>query len=101
MSDQTKLKDLWTREGELLQASGETPWDVYPRPRMVRDSFINLNGWWDFAVTEDVRPPLRFDRKIRVPFVPESLLSGIHEPIRDGSWLWYKREPKACIRYDL
>ncbi len=98
MSDQTKLKDLWTREGELLQASDETPWDVYPRPRMVRDSFINLNGWWDFAATEDVRPPLRFDRKIRVPFMPESLLSGIHEPIRDGSWLWYRREVKALLK---
>ncbi len=86
------MRDLYTKAGEALRVSNETPWQEYPRPRMVRGSFINLNGWWDFSITSDTRPPARFDRKIRVPFVPESLLSGIHEPVPDDSTLWYHKE---------
>ena len=95
---ETKLKQLYSEAGERLSASDETPWDVYPRPQMVRDSFINLNGWWDFALTEDVRPPRRFERRIRVPFAPQALLSGIGEDIPDGSHLWYRRTVKARLQ---
>ena len=28
---------------------GETPWNVYPRPQMKRDSFLCLNGKWKIA----------------------------------------------------
>ena len=38
------MVDLMTYEGENL--SGQ-PWDVYPRPQMRRDSFLNLNGEWE------------------------------------------------------
>ena len=86
------MNDLYTLEGEKLAADREkTPWNIYPRPQMVRDSFINLNGWWDFTTTEEGRAPNSFGRKIRVPFPAESLLSGIHEDIPDGSTLWYRR----------
>jgi len=33
--------ELYTPEGKTLSG---IPWDVYPRPQMRRDSFINLNG---------------------------------------------------------
>ena len=36
---------LTTPRGETLSG---TPWQVYPRPQMRRDSYINLNGEWDF-----------------------------------------------------
>ena len=42
-----------------------------------RDSYINLNGTWDFAVCE--AKPQDFDKTILVPFCPECLLSGIQE----------------------
>ena len=85
------MKDLYTAEGELLAKDTEkTPWNIYPRPQMARDSFICLNGWWDLAVTSEGHAPTSFGRRIRVPFVPESLLSGIHEDIPDGSTLWYR-----------
>ena len=37
------LLDLYTPEGEALRG---TPWQVYPRPQMKRDSYLNLNGKW-------------------------------------------------------
>ena len=78
------LAELWTEEGKNQTG---TPWNVYPRPSMRRDSFFNLNGPWDFAIGEKGG----FDRTIAVPFPPESLLSGIHEQIPDGVVLRYRR----------
>ena len=48
----------------------------YPRPQLKRDSYINLNGLWDFAVNESPEPPEDFPETILVPFSPESELSG-------------------------
>ena len=31
----------------------ELPLDEYPRPQLKRDSFINLNGKWDFKTFTD------------------------------------------------
>ena len=81
------LHDLYTPEGENLT---DQPWDVYPRPQMKRNSYINLNGHWDFAVTEK-RFPKKYDKTILVPFCPESLLSGIHEHFPEGHALCYRR----------
>ena len=67
------LCDLYTLRGEELSG---TPWTVYPRPQMRRDSYLNLNGEWDFAVT-DKKFPQKYYKKINVPFCPESELSGI------------------------
>ena len=81
--------DLLTREGENLP---DIPWDVYPRPRMRRDSFFCLNGRWELAVT-DGEAPTAADNvgEIRVPFPPESLLSGIHRRFSESETLWYTR----------
>ena len=67
------LQELYTTRGEKLTG---TPWQVYPRPQMRRDSYINLNGEWDFS-TRDKRFPKNYEKKICVPFCPESALSGI------------------------
>ena len=81
------LHDLYTPEGESLQG---TPWDIYPRPQLKRNSYVNLNGIWDFAVSEKETIPV-FDQKINVPFCPESLLSGLKLEIQPGSFLFYRR----------
>ena len=76
------LQDLYTARGEALTG---TPWTVYPRPQMKRDSYLNLNGEWEFSVNDaDVR-------QIRVPFCPESRLSGVKEHFPEGSVLCYRR----------
>ncbi|MBO5797727.1 MAG: glycoside hydrolase family 2 [Clostridia bacterium] len=77
---------LYTAAGETLTGQ---PWNVYPRPTMRRDSFLCLNGQWDFAVGGEVEPA--FDRTIRVPFSPESLLSGIGLVPPEDKALWYRR----------
>ena len=77
------LVDLYTSRGENLTG---TPWTVYPRPQMKRDSYINLNGEWEFAVNEEKQG------NILVPFCPESLLSGVKKHFAEGSRLCYRRK---------
>ncbi len=64
------ITDLYTADGENSKG---IPWNAYPRPQMVRDSFFCLNGAWDFYEYEGAPA-----EKITVPFCPESLLSGIN-----------------------
>ena len=80
------LQTLTTPRGETLSG---TPWQIYPRPQMRRDSYINLNGEWDFAVSSG--KPETFDMRILVPFCPESRLSGIGRHFEEGAPLWYRR----------
>ncbi len=80
--------DLYTPEGETLSG---TPWEVYPRPQMRRESYVNLNGLWEFAVTETEALPERYDSRILVPFCPESLLSSLKREIAPGSYLYYRK----------
>ena len=77
------------------------PWNVYPRPQLKRDSFICLNGEWDFAVSSSDTAPESFTEKILVPFPPESALSGIEREIGKRDVLYYRRTfsvPKEFIR---
>ena len=80
------LKRLMTPEGEALLAEGKQPWLDYPRPQMRRNGYVNLNGWWDFAVAKESPT---YDRKILVPFCPESRLSGVEQHF-EGK-LYYRR----------
>ena len=78
------LRKLLTVHGETLTG---TPWNCYPRPQMRRDSYLNLNGDWEFSVKE----PSFTGKIIRVPFCPESVLSGVEEHYPEGTPLWYRR----------
>ena len=64
----------------------EIPLDFYPRPALARDSFLCLNGKWDFSVGKAI-----FDRKIIVPYCPESALSEICEQVKPGTPVFYRR----------
>ena len=39
---------LFTRWGKNLDT--DKPLQEYPRPQMVRDSYLNLNGYWEYAI---------------------------------------------------
>lgn len=64
----------------------------YPRPQMVRDNWQNLNGLWQYAITDkNAARPAQFDGQILVPFPIESALSGVKKPLLPTQRLWYKR----------
>ena len=75
----------------IANMNKEIPWNEYPRPSMVRDSFLCLNGSWDFCVDENNPTADKFNEKILVPFPPESLLSGIERNIPESGLMHYKR----------
>ena len=67
------------------------PLPEYPRPQMVRDSYLNLNGPWSYAITTSANKPAQADGTILVPFSPESELSGVGHVLQPEEYLWYIR----------
>jgi len=64
----------------------------YPRPQMVRQQWLNLNGLWDLAITKkDDSRPAAFEQKILVPYPVESALSGVGHIVKPDERVWYKR----------
>ena len=96
------LPTPWTEEAK----SAVVPLPEYPRPQMTRSNWLNLNGTWDYmggigcaSPTNATAKPPKFPPKperIKVPFPPESYLSGIMR--KQEVNMWYRRSfvaPKA------
>ncbi|MBP3415442.1 MAG: glycoside hydrolase family 2 [Clostridia bacterium] len=66
----------------------------YPRPQLKRDSYLNLNGMWDYAITDGGTACGKYDGQILVPFSPESELSGVSYRLVPDQTLWYHRTVK-------
>lgn len=71
--------------------SATNPLPEYPRPQLVRESWMSLNGLWEYAITADRTVPETFDGYITVPFSPEAPLSGVQKTLESGQYLWYRR----------
>ena len=80
---------MLTRWGETLDK--DTVLQEYPRPQLVRESYYNLNGLWDYAITASDACPSAWDGNILVPFSPEAPLSGVSRALKPGQVLWYRR----------
>ena len=81
------LKTRWADE-----AMCDMPLPEYPRPQMVREDWINLNGMFDFAITGDIEWCDEYTDEIRVPFAVESCLSGICKRVSAKDRLWYRKK---------
>lgn len=97
ISCNTGSNEAWTPAGDHIMTTwGETldPSDVlqeYPRPQMIRDRWMNLNGLWEYAVIADDVQPEKMDGNILVPFAIESALSGVGRAVTENDVLWYER----------
>ncbi|HBE67403.1 MAG TPA: glycoside hydrolase family 2 [Planctomycetaceae bacterium] len=85
---ESKLITRWGAE-----VTAENAWTEYPRPRLRRDNWVNLNGRWDYAVTSiDVtETPADWFGEILVPFSLESKLGGVQRLLDASEALWYRR----------
>lgn len=83
---------------DVASESSAIPRPEYPRPQMVRDRWVNLNGRWEFEIdhgksgrARQLHQARSLKDSIVVPFCPESKLSGIAN--RDFmAAVWYRRE---------
>ena len=69
------------------------PLAEYPRPQFERDFWVNLNGEFDYAITDaNTAFPEKFEGKIIVPFAIECALSGVEKHITKDDRLWYRKK---------
>ena len=96
------MKQLYTKWGEELKKQMQEDTSCvahteYPRPSMIRSSYGNLNGWWDYTIKKQIADdgiPGAYDGKIFVPFSPEAELSGVQRQLQPDEVLWYHTKMK-------
>ncbi len=81
-----KIRTKWADEMDPTNVLPE-----YPRPQMVRTTWQNLNGLWDYAITNINDTYNGAQGQILVPFAIESSLSGVGKSVSDNETLWYER----------
>jgi beta-galactosidase/beta-glucuronidase len=79
---------LMTRWADDVDPANPLP--EYPRPKMERDQWTNLNGLWDFQISGK-RGKGEYDDQILVPYPVESALSGVMESVGAENRVWYRR----------
>ncbi len=84
-----KQANLMTRWADEIDPNHVLP--EYPRPQMIRSSWLNLNGIWQYragALGDPVPTGQNLPDEILVPFPVESAISGVMEHY---DRLWYRR----------
>ncbi len=80
------LKTRWAKK-----VSPDNPLPEYPRPQLRRQRWENLNGLWDYAITEVAADAMPASQgRILVPFPIESALSGVGKRVGETKRLWYR-----------
>ncbi|MBS5935180.1 MAG: glycoside hydrolase family 2 [Clostridiales bacterium] len=81
------MKQLMTKWGKKVD--NKAVLKEYPRPNLVRDSYLNLNGEWEYAITKS-KDIEKYDGNIVVPFSPEAYLSGVQRIVQPDDYLHYR-----------
>ena len=81
-----------------LSSQAALPRPEHPRPDFQRESWLNLNGEWQFEIDAKAEGEQNgwtsgreFGQKITVPFCPESKLSGLGLATNYLPHVWYRR----------
>lgn len=90
-----------------------TPWTAlvspgnalpeYPRPQLVRQKWLNLNGIWNYlartgpALPASPPEPTAYPEQILVPYPAESALSGIQ---RHNDEMWYRKSVRVPSNWE-
>jgi len=77
------------------------PLSEYPRPQFKRDSYICLNGYWEYAIRKEEAIPNTFDGQILVPYSPEVSKSEVNKVVMPDDYLFYRLNygiPKEFIK---
>ena len=77
------------------------PLSEYPRPQFKRDSYICLNGIWEYEIRKEKSIPDSFDGEILVPYSPEVEKSGVNKQVNPDDYLFYRLKttiPTAFIK---
>src|SRR2546423_5114596 len=81
------LMTRWAKDVSPAKVHAE-----HPRPQMVREHWLSLNGLWEYAIRPKAEgEPKESDGRILVPFPIESALSGVMKTVGDKNRLWYRR----------
>ena len=78
---------------------------LYPRPKLIRDSYFSLNGEWEFAPAfgydpDNISDSVMFTKTVRVPYPVESYLSGVSNEDVNEEFAYRKifRLPEGFIK---
>ena len=93
------MNDLKTRFFDDVDKNCPLP--EYPRPQLVREDWMCLNGECDYEITPAGDAcPKDFSGKIILPFAIESQLSGVQRALQPDERLWYRKRFSLDSRFD-
>lgn len=93
------MNDLKTRFYDDVDLN--CPHSEYPRPQLVREDWVCLNGECDYEITKVSDPcPTDFSGKIILPYAIESQLSGVQRALQPDERLWYRKRFTLDSRFD-